>query len=1193
METAGVVLFVDISGFSALTERLTQEKGGAGVDQMARILDEKFTRIIARIEDAGGEVATTAGDAVFAWWEARSEGARAQATRRAVACTQAIAAELVAPIEGITVRVRQSIAAGPLLAVRLGEDPPAALLDGPTIDELAELDPRPGGPAVLTRGAARALEDLPEERADVEPIGSAVQTATYVDPRRARWLADPDRRAELRVVTTLFARIEVAGADLAQRHAAVSAAQRVIASNRGVVLSVCRDDKGLVVVAAFGLPAPEVFHPADPARAAVALLAAVGLPVGVGLATGRTWFGATRAGTHARRRDLASGDPAPPGGGTRRVDLIGSPMNLAARLMMLGPGAWCDRPTARGAGLVVRTEPAGNHRFKGFSEGIDVVRLVRLEAEPEDTFVGRDKALGAVERALEGVHRGVGGLVVVTGEPGVGKTALLQQARRRARGQGLDVHTLGGAEPFGPWWDADDTVGVADAVRGLVRAARATERLVERWAPGATPRVLVLDDAAMDDDRTSEVLHRLVERGVLCFVATRASALQQHSAATEIALGPLDRAELQRLIAVRLSPRDARPLAELDAPGLVEWLEARAGGHPHFSIELLSVAQELGFLQVDPSGNIVYFDRAGLVAASPPDTIQAALVARLDRLPTSAVLALKAASCVGVDVDRRALERLVPTGLDDALAPLLRAGWLVPAEFGGGYRFANVATHAVVHALLVREQRREMHGVLARWLGDERTALAMTGRPPPVDPAVIANHFAHAGLFAEAQRALELAWHAAMADGQPRVAAEQTRRALALDAEAGELGAPMLSDEGRAAWNLRGAEACRGYGDTALAVTHLEDAARRLALPRPKTLAAWRARLAWELIRHAVEWVFGGRPRSGDDLRARTLNLLSVAAYLRSDPPEHMLANAVQSVRFGWRYRGEDAPATGLATSMMAIATSGLPRLADAYLAAAARRAPASGDPREHVDAALGRLLIDVAHTRWDDVERLLAETLPIVRATRHDTLQAVFLGLFACADLFTGRFERCEERCEEMVALSERESYLQARGWASNLRASLALIRGDEATLRRYADEAQAILGHRREPDHLAPYALRAQLALTKGDLRAANEEIAALEPRLAGEIVSVTGLDVWSTPAEVHLMSAIHGDATALPRADKAIRRFRAYVRQFPVGEPRMAWLVALRIRATGGDATAATEAAKALADARGLVRERNRMV
>jgi ClpP class serine protease len=40
-------------------------------------------------------------------------------------------------------------------------------------------------------------------------------------------------------------------------------------------------------------------------------------------------------------------------------------------------------------------------------------------------------------------------------------------------------------------------------------------------------------------------------------------------------------------------------------------------------------------------------------------------------------------------------------------------------------------------------------------------------------------------------------------------------------------------------------------------------------------------------------------------------------------------------------------------------------------------------------------------------------------------------------------------------------------------------------------------------------------------------------------------------------------------------------------------MAWLVALRIRATGGDATAATEAAKALADARGLVRERNRMV
>jgi hypothetical protein len=186
------------------------------------------------------------------------------------------------------------------------------------------------------------------------------------------------------------------------------------------------------------------------------------------------------------------------------------------------------------------------------------------------------------------------------------------------------------------------------------------------------------------------------------------------------------------------------------------------------------------------------------------------------------------------------------------------------------------------------------------------------------------------------------------------------------------------------------------------------------------------------LLLHAAEsvvpraWMRAADPEA-TRLAASVLNLMSLGMYLDLRGPEAMLACAVYSLRLARRVEGPSP--TALANSMMAIAMSGAPKLADRYLAAAEAVAAELDDPRERLDAALGRLMLAVAHERWADGHRLRDELLPTIRASGSETLHCVFLGLFAVIDLLTGDVQRCAERAEEMVGVAEREGYLQARG--------------------------------------------------------------------------------------------------------------------------------------------------------------------
>src|SRR5262245_57348259 len=66
---SGALLFADISGFTALAERLAQ-RGPAGVEELTRLLNVSFGQILDLIEAHGGDVVKFAGDALLAIWSA-------------------------------------------------------------------------------------------------------------------------------------------------------------------------------------------------------------------------------------------------------------------------------------------------------------------------------------------------------------------------------------------------------------------------------------------------------------------------------------------------------------------------------------------------------------------------------------------------------------------------------------------------------------------------------------------------------------------------------------------------------------------------------------------------------------------------------------------------------------------------------------------------------------------------------------------------------------------------------------------------------------------------------------------------------------------------------------------------------------------------------------------------------------------
>ena len=381
----------------------------------------------------------------------------------------------------------------------------------------------------------------------------------------------------------------------------------------------------------------------------------------------------------------------------------------------------------------------------------------------------REAALALLESALGEAEAGSGRLVLVAGEAGVGKTALL---RRFCAARSERTRTLWGfceplrtPRPLGPLLDVAGAVG-GTLERLALAGARphevAAALLDELRRDG--PTVLVLEDVHWADEATLDVLTMLATRvesaPALVLASYRDDQLERDDR-LRLVLGEL----VRRPARLKLDPLSPDAVAGLARPHGVDpgTLYRRTGGNPFFVVEALAATGE-----------------------AIPQTVRDAVLARAARLSPRARGLLDALAIVPGHVESPLVEALAAS-LADRVEECLASGILVAGETYVAFRH-ELARLAIEEALPpTRRAALNRAALEAIAAGDG-------------DPARLAHHASAAGDVDAVLRWAPLAGERAAASGAHRDAAAQYERALRV--------ADALPLEARAELLQRRADAC-------------------------------------------------------------------------------------------------------------------------------------------------------------------------------------------------------------------------------------------------------------------------------------------------------------------------------------------------------------------------------------------------
>ncbi|MHB8611459.1 MAG: ATP-binding protein [Candidatus Dormibacteraceae bacterium] len=301
----------------------------------------------------------------------------------------------------------------------------------------------------------------------------------------------------------------------------------------------------------------------------------------------------------------------------------------------------------------------------------DAPRLVSELLERHDEFRALDESLEAVRRTS------LGRVVFVSGEAGVGKTALLRGFRAAL---GPSVRVLWGGcdalftpRPLGPLLAMTDVMGgdLRDLVQSTVMPHEVASALINEFRSGVTT-VFVLEDVHWADEATLDVL-RLLARRVETFpalvVASFRDDVLDRAHPLRVLLGELATSQAPRR--VRLAPLSAPAVARLAKPHDVDPddLYRKTGGNPFFVVEALAVGGH------------------GI-----PETVKDVVLARTARLSPDAQRLVEAVSIVPPAAEFWLLEMLVGD-TTSALEECLTSGMLVaePAAVAFRHELARLA----------------------------------------------------------------------------------------------------------------------------------------------------------------------------------------------------------------------------------------------------------------------------------------------------------------------------------------------------------------------------------------------------------------------------------------------------------------------------------------------------------------------
>lgn len=683
-----------------------------------------------------------------------------------------------------------------------------------------------------------------------------------------------------------------------------------------------------------------------------------------------------------------------------------------------------------------------------------------------DNLVERSAALEALDGCLQAVHDGIGRVLLVAGEAGIGKTSLLRQfASRHAR--------------VSLWWGACDALQTPHPLAPLLDIARENqprfaaalagprpalfEAVLDDLRLAAMPVLLVIEDAHWADEATLDLLkflgRRIARTKALLSISYRDDEVTASHPLRRV-IGELPTDALVRVLLARLSPQAVEVLAQRAARPAAG-VHAATQGNPFFVTEVLR-------------------DSGGSGAV--PATVQDVVLARCARLAEPALALLHLSAVVPGRVERWLVDELLAPPIA-VIEACIASGLLVANE--DSFSFRHELARVAVESSLSRPRAQALHASVLGALASERRHTA---------PARLVHHALRSHERDAVSRYAPAAAEQAKGRGAQREATAHWRNAL-------QHGNPA-DDAQRRHWLEQFAIA------TTLTGLTRESLQARCTLEQMARARGDIADTAVQLSRQAMAHIALMQHDEADRLNHQALSMLQplpagpahgtvwyMQAYL------HMLDRDCED-SVVWARRTA-ALAESIGDTAMASAAQGALGTALLFIDyeqgvdqmlqtlaqhRAAGNLQAAAGTLSNLGSGSGELM------QLDNAERWLREAIALCTAHEFDGLAHYSKSWLALTSLLRGRWD-------EAATLGREVAGNAAASDMSRLMALLALARlrlrrgdpGADAAL----DEALALTGEYNTLQRIAPLrAARAEAATARRDSVATAAEVAAALP-------------------------------------------------------------------------------------------------